>query len=301
MHHCQHAGSGLAGCSHLRRWASAVPSRPLPCMARTASPPTSPRRIPTPPQALKYQVQAYCHTHLQRQAPDNTAATTAATAAAAAAAAGPPPQPPNEVLGRLFHDALARFHLVRCHSSMQLLAALAALPAHLTAWRVSRPRAALGRSPPHPGGELQRTHARTQRTHAFLWLCIPPAPAFRVSTRRACGALSASAPRLTPLPARPPPCPALPQAAGRPCRLLMVDNIGAFYWRDRAAKTAAAGAAPLPQSLFEIQKGVAWPVHLRSKALLGAAAAAAAAAAHSFGRRSVAKRARPCRCSPLAS
>ncbi len=38
----------------------------------------------------------------------------------------------------------------------------------------------------------------------------------------------------------------------------MVDNIGAFYWRDRATKTVGAGAPPLPVSLFEVQKGVVW-------------------------------------------
>ncbi|GIM01926.1 hypothetical protein Vretimale_6641, partial [Volvox reticuliferus] len=70
---------------------------------------------------------------------------------------------PDEVVA----EVLSRLHLVRCCSSLQLLAALAALPRNLEAL----------------------------------------------------------------------------QAEGSPCRLLLIDNVGAHYWRDRAAKDLAPGAA----------------------------------------------------------
>ncbi|GLI63023.1 hypothetical protein VaNZ11_005883 [Volvox africanus] len=63
---------------------------------------------------------------------------------------------------------LSRLHLVRCHSSLQLLTALAALPKRLEAL----------------------------------------------------------------------------QAEGSPCRLLLIDNVGAHYWRDRAAKDLPPGTRP---------------------------------------------------------
>ncbi|GIL49912.1 hypothetical protein Vafri_6219 [Volvox africanus] len=105
----------------------------------------------------------------------NTAATATATATATADA-GPQMLSPDQVVDA----ALSRLHLVRCRSSLQLLAALAALPKRLEAL----------------------------------------------------------------------------QAEGSPCRLLLMDNVGAHYWRDRAAKdlspettsttTSKGGGGPYP-------------------------------------------------------